>query len=702
MEVKVYRQASKERPDGTIVYKGEDTRPYVDNYMIMVADGLGGAAAIRHQKFDQDMFDPEKIVDVIMKDVYEDYSDERLAEYIKKAFEELYAVKDCYTENANNMKKSGYFGSRLVSAIILHELFYSESIKEYKYFSDLDAAEHDEKKQILESISSHFKELISSKLKEIAKKCNLVYESGYSGLALLGTTLCATLVHETEDSVECIYLTAGDSRPYAWREDLGLMQVIADEEGKDGGMTNYIRANEDKDFNIRAHYHIFAKPCIIFNATDGCFDSSEFISPMAFEAIILKSIIDSQNAEEFETKMTEFFQAAGKHDDSSTIAMKSYGYGSYEELKAEAVRRYAKLDEEYMAKMADLLDVDYIKEFADISRKTDSALGAFKERLFAQEAVDKWCEVEVTNGYSVSYNKEMETLRKQLENISALILDEEKLIADVIRDNYIQFLSLTDEDYLSRFGRYKVGRKIDKIDSFNRDFEMMQESYVDEIVRIKEALTLAMDQAAKNLDELGEISDTVELDMHSDEVIACLEDIKNILSTVCAKTEKCKSSIDDIAAKCAKKRKQYVERNRAMAAENEDKVQVIVKLLINDIGLLTGIRIKESEKTLVQDTVSKIEQYKADMKAIEEEKMPTLLQESKIAHWNTNYIRITRELIYDNSSEYKISSELADEVREQLDKLSEDVAEIKEKADKQKELFDMYDKGYYVVMEGEQ
>ena len=32
MELTVYRQSSKTRPDGTIVYKGEDARPYVDEH----------------------------------------------------------------------------------------------------------------------------------------------------------------------------------------------------------------------------------------------------------------------------------------------------------------------------------------------------------------------------------------------------------------------------------------------------------------------------------------------------------------------------------------------------------------------------------------------------------------------------------------------------------------------------------------------
>ena len=40
MELTVYRQSSKQRPDGTIVYKGEDARPFVDDQIFFVIEVL--------------------------------------------------------------------------------------------------------------------------------------------------------------------------------------------------------------------------------------------------------------------------------------------------------------------------------------------------------------------------------------------------------------------------------------------------------------------------------------------------------------------------------------------------------------------------------------------------------------------------------------------------------------------------------------
>ena len=149
MELTVYRQSSKQRPDGTIVYKGEDARPYVDDNIFFVADGLGGAAAIRHQQINPDMFDKDKLMDTLFKGVYDDYSDERFVYYVTYSFFELFAVKECYTENINNIKKSGYFASRIVTAIVLHEMIYDQKgLNPAKLFDYYNSRESQEEKEV--------------------------------------------------------------------------------------------------------------------------------------------------------------------------------------------------------------------------------------------------------------------------------------------------------------------------------------------------------------------------------------------------------------------------------------------------------------------------------------------------------------------------------------------------------------------------
>lgn len=409
MELTVYRQSFKTRPDGTVVYKGEDAVPYVDGSVLFVADGLGGAASIRHQKFLPELFDEERIMDALFEGVYEDYSNDTFVNYVVDSFYELFAVKDCYTDNVNNIKKSGYFASRIVTAILLHEMLYGKEYTASRIFEGLSACEDEgAKSAYLNTVGNYFRDLISNKIKQIAKKANLIYESSYSGLALLGSTLCATIYFEREECVEAIYLTAGDSRPYAWSEKNGLCQILADQEGEDGGMTNYIKANDDADFDIRCNYFRFEKPCVLFNATDGCFDSVKFISQMAFEKVILDAAISSEDTDDICEQLTSFFANYGRHDDSSTIAMKIFGYDTYGAFKSACINRMNELKREYLSKMEGLLDVDYTAVYHEYERASsaqpedlsfDEDINVLKEKSELQKSLFE--------GYDATYTMYM-------------------------------------------------------------------------------------------------------------------------------------------------------------------------------------------------------------------------------------------------------------------------------------------------------
>ena len=392
MELTVYRQASKTRPDGTVVYKGEDALPYADGQLIMVADGLGGASAIRHTSFDKKMFDPETLPDALFSGIYDDLSEPAFADYVRDSFFELYAVKDCYTANVNNMKKSGYFASRIVSAIVLHEIMCGKKYSAETFFTAYNKERSDDKKAaMIRAASGYFTNLIDKYLDDTAEKANLVYESSYSGLSLLGTTLCAMLYRDSGKAAEVLLITAGDSRPYVWSETDGLCQLVRDEERPDGGMTNYIEAGEGCSFTINTKYMSFDKPCVIFCASDGCFDSGSFLSPMAFEKTILDAAVNAETEKDMASALHGFFTEHGRHDDSSTIAMHFCGYDSFGKFKKAAEKRLKAIEKDYLSKLAGLLTEDYI---GDLERSADTAPdidSLLRDALGNEPAVADYC-----------------------------------------------------------------------------------------------------------------------------------------------------------------------------------------------------------------------------------------------------------------------------------------------------------------------
>ena len=442
MKLTVYRQATTERSDGTIVYKGEDARPYAGEGIFFVADGLGGASAIRHQKFDKDLFDEEKFADVLFKGIFEGYNeDEEFMDYLRTSFSEFHAIKHCYFDNVNNIKKSGYFASRIVAAILLRTITEIEedrhTFREGGVFDLLATAESEEKRrEIIKSVGEYFTDAVRTCLRAVSKKANLVYEGSFSGLSLLATTLCAGLYKEREDYVEVIYLVAGDCKPYYWSRD-GFYQMIADQEGKDGGMTNYICANEDKEFFIESTYRRFDKPCVLFSASDGCFDSSHFFSPIAFEKLLLDSIIASEDMDGVQSKLQAFFEVNGAHDDSSTIALLTFGYDSFEALRADALARAEALDNEYSAQLDGVLTHNYTKELADGRNLVNNVDNRLPSLLMRSEGVKSYVTKAMLEGGYEPFDAEAREIDERNNNALAALAEAKAEVMAVVDRHFI-------------------------------------------------------------------------------------------------------------------------------------------------------------------------------------------------------------------------------------------------------------------------
>ena len=393
MKMTLYRQAAKVRDGGQIVYKGEDAPPFIGENCFIVADGMGGAAAIRHTKFNTDIFCEDKIFDVMFKDALPD-ADEETVNYIKKAFFELYAVKDCYFSNALNMKKSGYFGSRACVAAFIYFAKKMFAAGVGKDLEKLHAASEECKAEMMEKISRYFTENIKNSMVKISESANLIYETAFSGFALMGTTMCGTLFFEREDEVDAIYLVAGDSRPFQW-DSAGLKLVVEDQKRADGGMTNYIKVNGD--FLISASFRTFKKPCVLFNASDGVYESAQFsVSELGLEKLLIETILDSNDMTELKAKLEEIYLKYGTHDDSSTMALTTFGYESYDDLKKAASERLKKINEDYIDKMPDFLENSYIDAVERAKKTATIRNNAIAVELYKRPVVAEYCKNKVT------------------------------------------------------------------------------------------------------------------------------------------------------------------------------------------------------------------------------------------------------------------------------------------------------------------
>ncbi|MBO4667682.1 MAG: hypothetical protein J5666_06140, partial [Bacilli bacterium] len=265
-----------------IVYQGEDTYPYSTKNILLVADGLGGRGGFPHKKIlehDDDILDKDKFYDKVFGKVFEVEADENLKEYILQAFNEIFETKDYYKLSNKTYRSSGYFASRLVSSIALYEIYNNSFLNVKKLFEDIEKEKEkykvdDKQKEdqcsfkAIKKYANTLSESIKEKLEEIADRVGFEIETSAGGAYLLPTTLAIALVNDSDDreDIDVVYLWAGDSRGYMWNKD-GLA-VLTDDHEKNETMTNLITLSQD--FYIEGKMYNFKKPCILFNASDGC------------------------------------------------------------------------------------------------------------------------------------------------------------------------------------------------------------------------------------------------------------------------------------------------------------------------------------------------------------------------------------------------------------------------------------------------
>jgi len=694
MKLTVYRQASKERPDGTVVYKGEDALPYVDNQLFMVADGMGGAAAMRHQKFNQDMFDKEKIMHVLFDGTYEDYEDSTFAKYVIDSFFEFFAVKDCYTDNIYNMKKGGYFASRIVAAIILHEFLYNKELSAEKILNKLSNAENEiELNKLLKGLSDYFSEKMKRDLRSIAHSAIFIYEAAMRGLALLGTTLCATLYYETENYVDALYLTAGDSRPYVWSSKDGLCQLLLDEEGANGGMTNYIRANEDADFTIRCNYFRFNKPCILFNASDGCFDSSKFISQLAFEKLIIDSAIAVDSPDALSEALTTFFIDYGRHDDSSTIAMKFFGFESFDAFKAQCEKRSAVIENDYIAVMPDVLDVDYVAEYEQCANAFPAKITALKEKFESEKGTVTYCTDFVRSGKYAPYVDKIREIDGKIEVQKAKIRAAKGNIENIIAQNFKTFKPYLD---------YKEGllerHYTSKIQSVEHKYQECATDYLSAIQKYKRDFDASVQSLNDLLEKIFEIGVPNGFSDFDDISYQIVEECEKKMDDLFEFFAGLKSKKYDIVRKLTQRRNEYIERNKRQAQKHPEAIKVLRQMVETGKIHLDEVQMFADDRRELFGELDSIKSARAEIDRLSSEAKTDALREIAEAYWEGNYMEIISIMVKDPTVE--ISTTIRDEAVEVLTALEEQTKGVKEKSETQKKLFDKYDETYRMYIGG--
>ncbi len=374
------RQFSRQREEGYTVYKGEDAFPLATPTVLAVADGLGGTGAIAHSHVHPDAFcrnlvgkrmlgellSDEKFFETVAPIAKEGPWDHGLDEYFYswagRDFLELAAVKDHY--QPKNYKKSAYFGSR--AAMLLMRLL-NQILDREKLFTLASTEEG------LAALERMLETYFLFGLNRAAEGLELRRETTFPRLAMLSTTLCGSFIRDCGESVEVLYLVCGDSQAYVLDRD-GLALGWGEHMG--GGMRSHMNITYPEQAKIRCVRRSYRKPCMLFCATDGCFDAALFRkTPLAFEMTLLGAIARCESMDQVGSFLEEFFDTYGRHDDAASMAACLWGmdYGQLRQLALDRLQQLRKIYPELEERM-ELVYLDQSREYTRTLRQLEALL----------------------------------------------------------------------------------------------------------------------------------------------------------------------------------------------------------------------------------------------------------------------------------------------------------------------------------------
>lgn len=624
----LYHQKQKEDLRGRKIYIGEDAYPYADNQLIIVADGLGGRGGYPHTKINANILDKNLFYDIVFAPVFGDVVSDEIKSFMINSFNEIFETKDYYFDNSATTRSSGYFASRLVTAIALFELKYNDVFKKENVFSKLKEIPTEQKPVVVQQLGDKLATLIYDKLSTIARNVGFEIETRISGAYLLPSTLTVAMVDEREEDADVLYLWAGDSRGYIW-DSIGLGQVTEDHE-KDETMTNLITLT--KPFRIESRLINVKKPCILFNATDGCYKCPVFDSPFDLEYIFLKSIDESADFSMASQYLANQFAEIGRHDDSNTLALLSIGFEKYESVQAAARDRLKVIDETIIAELPGILQINYPAELQQIEDQMNESLFAVKDQLIAQEAIVSFVKKDMETCEYRPFIKEMTELI-EMSNVS--ITRQKELVAEIrkwIQKHWIEYPQL--KRYSPAVNNFKGGflgfGKRDPYEQYSElrdrlaDVKTEHTTYVEGIIDKLKTTNAGFEQI---LTKLTDIKLANSFDYNSfindrNSMMQIIDSVKSISKRDTPAMIKYKAIIREIK-----------DLNQAYVDFDAAAVEVILNSVILETFDLRNIKMHPNELSTIDPLLNEYRETKSRISMLENE-MNGLPDKYLLSYWN--------------------------------------------------------------------
>ena len=613
---------------------GEDAYPYADSEILIVADGLGGRGGYPHTKINKDILDKDLFYDIVFAPVFEAEVSPEFKEFTVNSFSEIFETKEYFFTNSLATKHSGYFASRFVTAISLYELKYNDSFKKDVLFERVRTCPEDKRAELVQEMGDTLAELVKEKLTAIADNVGFEIETSVVGAYLLPSTLTVAVMDDCGDHVDVIYLWAGDSRAYLWDRS-GLAQITEDhEEGET--MTNLITLT--KPFRIEGRFVTVKTPCMLLNASDGCYKCVSFDSPFDLEYIFLRSISDTTDFDKSSEFLATQFSVLGRHDDSNTMALCTFGYDSYEDVKADVVARLGDIDKIVFARLPDIFQRNFAYELIQVEKKIAQSVVGVKDDLIRDDAVVDFVKTDLEGSTYLPYVRERDTLAAELNAGGACKRGAEECLREWIEEHWLAEPCM--KKYSSAAERYhgmplKTGYKniYEQYSDTAEKVAAMSKEHARIVGEIATEFASASASLGVLLESLADIGQAHDFEYKTGAEDDC-KSMKKVMSFIRDISDNTKLMLDyeKSANNLSYWQKHYVDADSAPIEE------MTLGILAGSFSL-SDIPLDSATLELIDELVRKDDEQDERMDAIQVE-MDALADKYFMQYWNDNHERI--------------------------------------------------------------
>lgn len=461
----------------------EDADPYIDDELLVVCDGCGGAGSTKHILNYEDFGTYEKIKNIVLP---EDKND-----CLKPHLETLYKpILDEFKENGG--RRIVHTSAFLASRIVLPRFIYG-----FKKYKDSDLSFEDKIVKI--------KDFIYDGMRREAKELNLVADPHNSKAVLLATTFVSVVFNgdpENDEEVDCDAIWAGDSRAYVLLPD-GLRKIIDDDEDTGGFLDNLFGFKGSFETRIHHRHYKFKKPCMIFTCSDGIFDSLK--DSLDLDLILTQMMREEgcNSLDDFTSMLKNIVYRNIKGDDC-TFAVRAFGFKDFDDIRETYKERFQFDEALYGEKTKYSLYLDLYRN----PNLLKDALRNLAERFQTEVALSKMSVLiadEMKKGnfedvFTKEFKKVYDHYEDDKESLEKLI-KKEKIRAI---DNIASFLN-EDDNYLS-YSLKDLFNKEYLDEEKQNEFDSIMENYNKYTSYLKEKET--RDTLDKNIhDELSVVWD---------------------------------------------------------------------------------------------------------------------------------------------------------------------------------------------------